>query len=149
MVFRSGPDAYELWSPEEYRPIPVISVAPVRRPRLDVSGKIYCFDDEREMMKDKIRTVLRIAAYNNLPDLCMGAFGVGPVFRNPVREVAEMLRSILFSEKEFDGFKNIVFAIEPGQVSQGNGKMTDYQVFQSVFDAQAIMQWKASCGKKF
>lgn len=99
-------------------------------------------------MKDKIRTALRIAAYYNYPDICLGAFGCSPYYRNPVKEVALMWKEILFSEtSEFRGhFQNVVFAIESHEglssssSSSSKGKSSskssksDVDVFREVFD---------------
>ena len=146
MIFRSGADrAYKVW--KDFQSLPVISVAPIRRPKLDESGKEYSFDQERELMMEKMRTVLRIAAASQHSNLCMGAFGVGPGFRNPVAQVASMWRDILFSEKEFQGvFNNIVFAIESsGGASPGSG-LTDFDIFQREFDPGNIVKtsWRKS-----
>lgn len=102
-------------------------------------------------MKDKIRTALRIAVYYDHPDICFGAYGCGPIFRNPPREVATMFKDILFFEDEFKGqFSNVVFAFEPGTSSSGisssssssgsssssssPNQKTDMQIFKEVFD---------------
>ena len=102
-------------------------------------------------MKDKIRTALRIAVYYDHPDICFGAYGCGPIFKNPTREVANMFKDILFFEDEFRGqFSNVVFAFEPGpgsssssSSSSGSGsgsssssptQKTDMQIFKEVFD---------------
>lgn len=137
VVFRDGPDQYDVW--REFRPVPVISVAPVRRPKLDETGTKYSFDQERELMKDKMRSILRIAAQWRHRDICLGAFGVGPIFRNPVREVAEMWKQLLFEDSEFTGvFSNVVFAIEtPSNVSSKSG-LSDLEVFQHIFDPSRI-----------
>lgn len=110
----------------------------------------YSFEDEKELMKDKIRTALRIAVYYDHPDICIGAFGCGPIFRNPTREVASMFKDILFFEDEFKGqFSNVVFAFESGShggssssspstsSSSSSGSSTqksDMQIFKEVFD---------------
>lgn len=121
------------------RAVPVISVAPVRRPKLDETGSRYSFDQERELMKDKMRTILRIAAQWNHRDICLGAFGVGPIFRNPVREVAEMWKQLLFEESEFTGvFSNVVFAIECSTNGGSRSALSDLEVFQHVFDPSRI-----------
>jgi uncharacterized protein (TIGR02452 family) len=90
-------------------------------------------------MKDKIRAVLRIAAHNQFKELCLGAFGVGYQFRNPVVEVASMWKEILFTELEFQGvFKNIVFAIESSQTGNAKGGLSDYDVFKAEFDPSNV-----------
>jgi hypothetical protein len=124
-------------------------VPPVRRPKLDVTGTKYSFEDEKELMKDKIRTALRIAVYYDHPDICFGAYGCGPIFRNPTREVATMFKDILFFEDEFKGqFSNVVFAFEPGpntfsssssnsgssSSASSSAQKTDMQIFKEVFD---------------
>lgn len=108
VIFRSGPDRYQIW--QEWMALPVISVAPVRRPKLDATGEKYSFSQEKDLMKEKIRTSLRIAVYYKHSDICLGAFGVGPGFRNPAHEVAIMWKDILFNEAEFKG-KNRFFVV--------------------------------------
>ena len=142
MVFRANADkGYSVW--KEFRSLPVISVAPTRRPKLDDSGAKYSFEQEKELMKEKMRAILRIAVAKQHPDLCMGAFGVGYGFKNPAVQVARMWREILFSEKEFQGqFSNIVFAIEGGVAasSPSKGEMTDLEVFEREFDPSNIIK---------
>lgn len=140
MVFRSGADkGYSVW--REFKSLPIISVAPTRRPKLDESGANYSFEQERELMKEKMRTILRIAAARQHHDLCMGAFGVGYGFRNPASQVARMWREILFSEKEFQGaFSNIVFAIENSTSGPSKGSLTDLEIFRKEFDPSNVIK---------
>jgi hypothetical protein len=94
----------------------------VRRPKLDPTGQKYSFEAEKELMKEKIRTALRIAVYYEFEDICLGAWGCGSGFRNPAGEVAAMWRDILFYEDEFDGhFANVVFAFDSPEVSSSSG----------------------------
>lgn len=116
-------------------------MAPVRRPKLDVAGIRYSFDQERDLMQEKMRTILRIAAWNCHQDVCLGPFGTGPVFKNPVREVAEMWKELLFEESEFRGaFKNIIFAIDAKQPGSSKNSKSDLDVFNEVFDPSRIFQ---------
>jgi uncharacterized protein (TIGR02452 family) len=119
---------------KDFQFLPVISVAPVRRPKLNESGSNYSFEQEKELMKEKMRSVLRIANHYEHKELCLGAFGVGPGFRNPVNEVANMWRELLFEETEFMGmFQNVVFAIESSQSGSSKTGKSDYDVFKEVF----------------
>ena len=138
-MFRSRAEAgYSVW--KSFKSIPVISVAPIRRPKLDDTGSNYSFEQEKELMKEKMRMVLRIAAAQNHSDLCMGAFGVGPGFRNPVRQVAAMWRDILFSEDEFkNAFSNIVFAIENTSNGSAKGGPSDHDIFKREFDPSIVV----------
>lgn len=93
--------------------LPIISVCPVKRPKLDSSGKKYSFKAEKELMRDKIRATLRIAVYYGHTRLCIGTFGLGPGFLNPTQEVALMWRDALLKDSEFVGhFQDVVFAFE-------------------------------------
>jgi uncharacterized protein (TIGR02452 family) len=90
-------------------------------------------------MKDKMRTILRITALWRHRDICLGAFGVGPIFRNPAREVAEMWKQLLFEETEFTGvFSNVVFAIEHSTSGGSKHSPSDLEIFQHVFDPSRI-----------
>ncbi|MCJ1310003.1 hypothetical protein MMC25_003664 [Agyrium rufum] len=139
-IFRSGPElGYAVWQKPKW--LPVISVAPVRRPKLDESGRDYSFAEEKELMKDKMRVVLRIAARWQHRDLCIGSFGAGSHFRNPVKQVADMWRDLLFVEKEFQGlFSNVVFAIEDSQEPTSSVGPTDFEVFQKAFDPTIVFK---------
>ncbi|KAL8949369.1 MAG: hypothetical protein Q9222_004519 [Ikaeria aurantiellina] len=140
VAFRSGPEeGYAPWS--RFKVLPVISVAPIRRPKLDESGEDYSFTAEKEMMKQKMRSVLRIAAREQHYDLCMGAFGVGPGFRNPASQVASIWRTLLFDEPEFQGvFSNVVFAIESGSESSSKDGLSDHDIFKKEFDPSNIVK---------
>ncbi|KAI4164201.1 MAG: hypothetical protein LQ342_002165 [Letrouitia transgressa] len=132
-------DGYVAW--KNFKILPVISVAPIRRPKLDETGADYSFDQERDLMKEKMRNVLRIAAAHRHSDLCMGAFGVGPGFRNPAFQVASMWRDLLFSEREFQGaFTNVVFAVESAAGSTSKDGHTDYEIFKRMFDPSNIVK---------
>lgn len=138
-VFRNGPDQnYTPW--KEMNWLPTISVAPVRRPKLDETGSVYSFAQEKELMREKMRSVLRIASFCGHTSVCIGAFGVGPIFRNPVGEVAKMWRKLLFEEDEFRGvFTDVVFAIDNSLLaSSAKGGLSDLDVFRNEFDPSAI-----------
>ncbi|KAF2201894.1 hypothetical protein GQ43DRAFT_18202 [Delitschia confertaspora ATCC 74209] len=139
-VFRDGPDNnYQVW--KEFKWLPVISVAPVRRPKLDETGTQYSFAQEKELMMEKMRAVLRIANYCGHTNICLGAFGVGPIFRNPAGEVSKMWRRLLFEEEEFRGvFTDVVFAIEGSAAGSSNGGLSDLDVFRQEFDPSNIFQ---------
>ncbi|KAF2144691.1 uncharacterized protein K452DRAFT_285005 [Aplosporella prunicola CBS 121167] len=138
VVYRDGPEAYHVW--REFRVLPVISVAPVRRPKLDETGCQYSFEQEKELMLDKMRTVLRMTVLYGHRDLCLGAFGVGPGFRNPAAEVAKMWKGLLFHEEEFQGaFANVVFAIETSQPGNKGGP-SEYEIFKQEFDPSNVFR---------
>lgn len=92
-------------------------------------------------MLEKMRTVLRIAAYYGHADVVLPAFGVGHVFRNPAREVARMWRHLLFHDDEFTGvFANVVFAIQTAQPGNGRAGIQENEVFKEEFEPSKIVE---------
>jgi uncharacterized protein (TIGR02452 family) len=89
----------------------VVSVAALSAPELKQTDKGYrLIDTLVEPTKNKIRTILRIAATHNNDCVVLSAFGCG-AFNNPPEHIAEIFREV-FLEDEFNGrFKMIVFAI--------------------------------------
>lgn len=92
-------------------------------------------------MKEKMRTVLRIAGTRQHADLCIGAFGVGFGFRNPATQVANMWRELLFCEKEFQGaFSNVVFVLENASNGSSTSGLTDLEIFRREFDPSNVIK---------
>ena len=88
--------------------ISVISVAAMNRPKIDATGKIC--GELVEGVKNKIRTIFRIALGNRHDSLILGAWGCG-AYCNPPKHIASLFHEIL-NEKEFrNKFRKIVFAI--------------------------------------
>ncbi|KAI5776873.1 hypothetical protein EDC01DRAFT_624735 [Geopyxis carbonaria] len=130
VVFRSGPERdYRIWPETEWTTISVVSVPAVRRPKVD--GIHYAFDEEKDLQREKMKSVLRIAADNGHVNLVLTGFGscgpgigAGPgdftsasppthsTYRNPVADVAELWDELIHKTPEFKGyFKKVVFAI--------------------------------------
>jgi uncharacterized protein (TIGR02452 family) len=151
VVFRKGvfKDYHELLDLEKPDLLPVISVvsaAAPRRPKLSevtlastsgqdpVREQRYLFDTDRDLMKEKIRVVLRISAWKGHRQLVLGAFGCG-AFGNPKQEVARCWKEV-FGETEFQGgwWSSVVFAIID------NNKRLDGNValFRDILDGVAV-----------
>ena len=109
----------------------MISVAGMNNPRLvDECGETRIASELVEGVKNKIRTIFRIAIDNHQGNLVLGALGCG-AFHNPPRHVAELLRDVL-CEKEFEGaFENICFAVKADHNSRGD---SNYIAFRDVLD---------------
>ncbi|KAI9864890.1 MAG: hypothetical protein M1813_002661 [Trichoglossum hirsutum] len=116
---------YPTVAPQNLPIVSVISVAAVRGPATtNTTPPVYQNDADRELMKSKIRMILRVAAFNRHRRLVLGALGCG-AFRNPRSEVVNCFREV-FDELEFGGgwWKDIVFAVMDdgsGDGEQGNG----------------------------
>lgn len=93
---------------EKPQTIAFISVAGINRPTLTSEGMI----DEAhiEMIKNKIRTILRIGLRNGHDSLVLGALGCG-AFRNPPRHIALLFNEVLNEKEFFHKYVHISFAI--------------------------------------
>ena len=88
--------------------VSVITVAAMNRPEIDSKGKIS--SRLVEGVKNKMRTIFRIALRHRHDSLVLGAWGCG-AFCNPPGHIAALFHEIL-EEKEFKNkFRKIVFAI--------------------------------------
>ncbi|KAK0498960.1 hypothetical protein EDD18DRAFT_1154654 [Armillaria luteobubalina] len=105
--------------PGEWWFIDVISAAAVRGPEIDDNTGSYAYDADRDLMRAKIKVVLRAAVAQNCRRLVLGAFGCG-AFGNPPREVAQLFHRVLLGRpgrnSEFAGcFDEVTFGILGGR----------------------------------
>jgi uncharacterized protein (TIGR02452 family) len=110
--FGDGHSLMDLQRPGSLPIVSVVSMAAVRRPEVDQSTQppSYKCVEDRDLMKDKMRVILRIAAYNKHRKLVLGALGCG-AFENPKEEVARCWAEVL-QEPEFQGWwERMVFAV--------------------------------------
>lgn len=113
----------------------MIVVTGMNRPDLVLeNGEYKIASDLVEGIKNKIRTIFRIACQHGQRNLVLGALGCG-AFRNPPKHVAELFREVL-AESEFDGtFSRICFAVKSDHNSNGD---SNYTAFQNVLDEYVI-----------
>ncbi|PLB55120.1 hypothetical protein P170DRAFT_432661 [Aspergillus steynii IBT 23096] len=130
VVFRDnyskGHRLMNLQKPEQLPVVSVISVAAVRDPELNHGPVLprYRYAADRDLMKTKMRSVLRVAAFNRHRKLVLGALGCG-VFGNPNNEVADCWMEVL-QENEFQGWwDTIAFAV----LDNMTGPDSNFQVF--------------------
>ncbi|MFA7109409.1 MAG: TIGR02452 family protein [Sphaerochaetaceae bacterium] len=89
-----------------------IAVPALHNPALiqDNNGLYWLTEEMENGVKNKIRTIYRIALINGHTQLVLGAFGCG-AFKNPPHHIAKLFHEVL-NEKEFtSSFTHIVFAI--------------------------------------
>lgn len=85
---------------------------PVRRPKLKEGGTTYSFDDEHELVRNKLRAALVICAYNDVRSVVIGDFGLGSC-RNPPRVMAELWRDVFLWDPTLRGrIENVAFVFE-------------------------------------
>lgn len=131
---KDGHDLLDCRVPQDLKVISVVSVAAIDRPLLarDPTGaETYRRQNDRHLMEEKIRIILRIAIRNQHRQIVLGAFGCG-AFANPNQEVANMFRSVL-TEPEFSGgwWKDVVFAV----LDMGSG---NFGVFHNALDGLQV-----------
>ncbi|KAJ5779483.1 hypothetical protein N7457_007203 [Penicillium paradoxum] len=109
VVFRENVDkSYEFM--KTHGVVSVISMAAQRNPPLTKEKDMYKNKEDQELMKAKIRGILRLAGHNNHRRLALGALGCG-AFGHPAEAVSNCWKDVLL-EAEFSGwFERIHFII--------------------------------------
>jgi len=132
LVLRKSDEEWcELLDPEARWWTTVISVAAIARPRLNGSGKDFEQKADKEDTRERIRTLLRVAAVEGRKNLVLGALGCG-AFKNPPRAVAMLFRDVLKS-REFSGrFDGIWFSVIEKSGSE------NFEVFKEVLDGMEV-----------
>lgn len=126
----SGHGLMDLGKPDQLPVFSCVSVAAIRGPAVekDIGGiERYKHAGDRDIMKEKMRVVLRVAAVKGHRVLVLGALGCG-AFANPRGEVVECWKEV-FSESEFQGgwWERIVYAVmEPGGTKDGGGNYGEF-----------------------
>ncbi|RDA91847.1 hypothetical protein CP533_3687 [Ophiocordyceps camponoti-saundersi (nom. inval.)] len=116
VVWRGPHDRYDRL--DSWVDLPVVSVPPTRWPKLNQNGSRYSFDEERDMMRRKMRGALGICLYHNYDRVVIGDFGLGNSCRNPPQEVAEIWRDLLLFDPDLRGrFAYVVFAFDDAEQS--------------------------------
>ena len=134
-----GHGLLDLSKPDQLPIVSCVSVAGISGPKVTKNGKgeeVYKDFKDRDIMKEKMRVVLRIAAVNKHRVLVLGALGCG-AFGNPRGEVMQCWKEV-FGENEFDGgwWEAVVFAVmEPGEGKDGNG---NFGVFYRELDGVKV-----------
>lgn len=106
----------------------VISMAAIKSPKLTEEGDLK--ESDKNILREKIRVVLRVALQNNHTKLVLGAWGCG-AYGIPSKSMANLFNEVL-SEKDWSGkFEEICFAIIEDHNSQRNGG--NLQSFIDVF----------------
>ena len=113
----------------------MIAVAGMVNPETEIiNGEEYIIPRLAEGVKNKIRTIYRIACENKQRNLVLGALGCG-AFHNPPGHVANLFLEVL-REKEFKGaFSKICFAVKSHRDPE---KSTNYLIFRDVLDGVVI-----------
>jgi uncharacterized protein (TIGR02452 family) len=109
-----------------------ISVAAIKDPKTNEDGTLLDF--QKDIEKNKIRTILNIALDNGNDALVLGALGCG-AFRTPPTEMAKCFKEVL-NEDEFKyKFKRIGFAIlDDKNAYKEHNPNGNYKPFKDIFN---------------
>lgn len=146
---KKGHSLMDLSQPKLLPVVSVVSAAALCVPKLEtlededqkgihtVYRDVYRDPNDREIMKEKMRVILRTAAFNGHRRLVLGAFGCG-AFLNPREEVADCWAEV-FDEQEFGGgwWESVIFAVmdDTGEGKEGNG---NFGVFCRKLDMKMV-----------
>ena len=121
-VFRAGAkDDFALLDTPYY--MSFVAVAAINHPELDANGNIC--EEDANLTKNKMRTMLRIGLLNGHDSIVLGAFGCG-AFHNPPKHIARLFHEVI-DEKEFkDKYKLIAFAILEDHNSPRGGNLQPF-----------------------
>ncbi len=106
-----------------------VAVAGLRNPLILQSGKLE--PNHALLLKEKMRTILRIGLGNKHDSMTLGLIGAG-VFNNPPKHVAELFCEV-FEEVEFKNkFRKITFAILNTKISKKQNN--NYEICKEVIN---------------
>lgn len=140
-IFRKSKEQkYTFYTNEEdVHYVAVLTVAATNKPKscskpqmensYTPDGAYYTDPKEPELLREKIRIILRMAVYHGHSRIVLGAIGCG-VFGNPRERVAELFFHV-FMEEEFTGgwFEHIVFAIMERDTADGWDSTRSFDIF--------------------
>lgn len=108
----------------------IIAVPGINMPDCyEKEGKLWIKDNFVQMIRNRIRTIFRIAIDNKEVNLVLGAWGCG-AYRNPSWHIATLFKEIL-NESEFKNtFNHIAFAILDNSSSNSS---SNYLIFKQIF----------------
>jgi uncharacterized protein (TIGR02452 family) len=116
LVCRGPHDRYDKL--DVWYDLPIISMPPLSRPKLRDNGTTFSFQQEVDILQEKIRGALRICLYNGYDRIVIGDFGLGDRGLNPPRVLAEMWRDIILFDPDLRGqFAYVVFVFEDASQS--------------------------------
>jgi uncharacterized protein (TIGR02452 family) len=88
--------------------VDIITIAALSHPNLTKDGNLAKWD--RDVTKQKIRTMLNLGLYWENDSIVLGAFGCG-AFANPPEDIAKAFKEVIDEPEYCDKYEKIVFAI--------------------------------------
>lgn len=107
LIFRDSCN-YSILPEEQRFFIDIITVAPINKPNLTITGHFN--EDDYRLTYCKIINIFRFARKNNYKQLLLGGFGCGKYKNNPY-DIARIFKEIINGYEFKNVFKDIYFAI--------------------------------------
>lgn len=108
----------------------VITAAALKKPTLENDS---LSEKDKTFLKNKIRQMINVAAFNGNKGLVLGAFGCG-AYGCPSKDVASIFKEVLVEEGESRLFDVVKFAVIDDHNSfRGDNKEGNLNVFKEVF----------------
>ncbi len=128
-VFRDGASGDYAFL-DNYFHLAFVSVAAINRPRLEGNRIARSLVP---IVKNKIRTILRIGLKYGHNAIVLGAFGCG-AFKNPPQHMAELFKEVLAEDEFRNKYNKVVFAIlENHHNHEGHNPNGNLEPFKQVF----------------
>ena len=127
-VFREGRDCAFMQEPYDVAVITCAALNLGGRYSLKLTPDRRMPEKARDITRDKVRTIFRIALLHGHDSLVLGAFGCG-AFKNPPREMAAIFHEVLEDAEFKDRFRLVTFAI----IEDHNSDSRNYRAFKEVF----------------
>ena len=124
-VFREGKECTLMENPYQVAVITCAALNLNGRYSLKLTPEGKMPERAKEIMRNKIRTIFRIALLHGHDSMILGAFGCG-AYRNPPEEVAAIFRQILEEEEFRNSFRLVTFSIIDDHNSR-NGNLIAFQ----------------------
>lgn len=106
-VFKASEDKNYEYLDEPFM-VDIITIAALSHPNLTKDGNLAKWD--RDITKQKIRTMLNLGLYWENDSIVLGAFGCG-AFANPPEDIAKAFKEVIDEPEYCDKYEKIVFAI--------------------------------------
>lgn len=116
---------------KDYYSCSYISCAALRHPETDDSGQYLFYKKDAQILYNKWKSVLRLAALHGHKNIVLSAIGSG-AFGVPAQHMGEMLYDLVYNDPEFNNaFHNIFIAILDPYLNTQN-----YKIYSAIFNPQ-------------
>ena len=112
--------------------VDILTIAALKKPMLTKDGTLN--DADKDIVRDKIRTMLNLALDWENDSVVFGAFGCG-AYKNPPEEIAKLFKEVINEPNYKNKLKKIVFAIlDDGNAHREHNPRGNFLPFKEIFE---------------